>query len=515
MKRSRTPAGKSRREGLVLLGLWLLACCVALAGVWVVQRSSRIAELTEESERLHAAVSQRADQHDAHLTALSAVAVAGAKQRPDLFREVAAAIMRFYPRVAGIALVHLEGDAGGIALGVPEEAIRESVRAAVRRSTGAPVLVASVSDDPEYLIVKRSPNTDAAQYGLALVIDAEALIAGESKYWNGEDVARALAMPDGTPLLAEGPAVAQPQVEMRLSSRTQPLKLRTAVSLHPADLLPPGRVVIALIAVTVAAVLIRFGLHQRARIRTAERQAELRGQEARLSHASRVNALGEMASGMAHELTQPLTAILAQTQAARRLAAQGETGRLAGILNDTIAQTKRASAILDRLRTWTQPHARQAEVVDFRVCATVAKTLLGQQADEIGATLTIRDMGRALPVLADRIELEQVMFNLIRNAFDAVEGVETVRAVTVTLSTEGGMVLADVQDTGPGVREDVRDRLFVPFVTTREAGTGLGLALSQRLVERAGGDLVLIETAAGARFRVSLPLAQECREAAE
>ncbi|MEV8469046.1 ATP-binding protein, partial [Fluviibacterium sp. DFM31] len=116
---------------------------------------------------------------------------------------------------------------------------------------------------------------------------------------------------------------------------------------------------------------------------------------------------------------------------------------------------------------------------------------------------------------ADRIELEQVIFNLIRNALDAVEEAARPRVVTVTLSQVGAEARLEVQDTGPGVQAEIRDRLFAPFVTTREAGTGLGLALSQRLVERAGGDLALIDSAQGARFRLSLPLVRESREAAQ
>ena len=88
----------------------------------------------------------------------------------------------------------------------------------------------------------------------------------------------------------------------------------------------------------------------------AENRAKLSAQETRLAHASRVNAMGEMASGMAHELAQPLTAILSQAQAGRRLARRGDTDRLADVLDDTVSQAQRASDILDRLRRWSKPN---------------------------------------------------------------------------------------------------------------------------------------------------------------
>ena len=145
----------------------------------------------------------------------------------------------------------------------------------------------------------------------------------------------------------------------------------------------------------------------------------------------------------------------------------------------------------------------------------MAETLLAGQAEELGARLILTLPPRPLTVEGDRVELEQVLFNLMRNALDAVAESAGAREVAVEASLDEEMAVIDVSDTGPGIRPDVRDRLFTPFVTTRESGTGLGLALSHRLVERAGGDLTLVELREGARFRISLPLARTAREAAE
>ncbi|SIT00489.1 His Kinase A (phospho-acceptor) domain-containing protein [Roseivivax lentus] len=498
---------------------WLLACGLAVAAIGFGEREARIAMLTAESARLHALASQRAGQHDAHLTALSAIAVAGvgggATPPPDAFLDVAGAIMTFYPRITGIALVPLDGRKDVRALGDWADGLDDLVRDASRRSTGAPVLISHPAPRPAYIMVKRSPNSEAARYGLALVIDAAALLDADTAYWTDSGTARHLALPDGTPLLTEGGRAATPQFARALSSSTQPLRLETSVRFGPADLLPPGRVAAALIVITLLAVALRAAIRQRAHMRAAERRAELSGLETRLAHASRVNALGEMASGMAHELTQPLTAILAQAQAARHLARRGDTDRLAVALDDVVDQTRRASGILERLRTWTRPQQRRPEEVDLRDCVRVAQTLLADQAAAVGARLTQRLPATGVAVLADRVELEQVLFNLIKNALDAVAGVAGPREVTISLTIQASMAQLDVGDTGHGIPEDIRHRLFTPFLTTREDGTGLGLVLSQRLIERAGGDLVAVDVARGALFRITLPLAGAARMAAQ
>ncbi|WP_171053954.1 sensor histidine kinase [Arenibacterium halophilum] len=494
---------------------WAFVCAMALGILASFEHNSRMGELKKESERLHLVASQRVNQHDAHLTALSAIAVAGGEQLPDLFREVSGAIMRFYPRIIGIALIPLDSEDVMMEIGVQGAELREQVRTAGVRLTGSPVLVRHPSNDAAYLIVKRSPNSESARYGLALAIDASALLHGDSDYWMRAKTIRWLALPDGTPLVVDRWRLRPPQFTRALSSSTQPLELKTAIRVTAFDLLPPGRVALVLATISLAAILLRASGRQRAKVRIAEARAELSGLETRLSHASRVNALGEMASGMAHELTQPLTAILAQTQAARHLAARGDFDRVTGVLEDVIGQTRRASAILERLRTWTRPQARNAELIDVRECIWVAETLLAGQAKELGARVSLRMPPTPLVIQGVRVELEQVLFNLIRNALDAVAEKVGSRAVMVEALLAGQTAVIDVSDNGPGVEPSVRDQLFTPFVTTRENGTGLGLALSHRLVERAGGDLTILDASEGACFRVSLPLASISRETSE
>ncbi|MCF3974842.1 hypothetical protein [Paracoccus salsus] len=236
---------------------WVFVSILALGLLASFERSARLADLTAESERLHAVASQRVDQHDAHLTALSAIAVAGVEQRPDLFREVAGAIMRFYPRIIGILLVPLDGEGRVLEVGVREADLREFIRAAAGRSTGAPVLVRYPSDRPAYLIVKRSPNSETARYGLALVIDAAALLDGDSAYWTRAKATRWLALPDGTPLVGVTGDARAPQFTRALSSGTQPLELRTAIRMTVSDIFPPGRVALVLAVIAMGAMALR------------------------------------------------------------------------------------------------------------------------------------------------------------------------------------------------------------------------------------------------------------------
>lgn len=165
---------------------------VVLAGA-LTQRQALLAELQSEATILHRQASQRADQHDAHLTSLSALAVAGAEERPDLFLDVAATIQRFYPRIEAIDLVPLDGE--GIALSTRPTgtgALAGAIRAAARQSTGQPVLLPLPAPEGRYLIVKRSPNSDAARHGLAMQIDMHALLLSDSPFWKRPSVSQAI-----------------------------------------------------------------------------------------------------------------------------------------------------------------------------------------------------------------------------------------------------------------------------------------------------------------------------------
>ena len=498
---------------LIAIGCLLL---LAAAGILaIVEHRALVSELEQESTLLHRLASQRADQHDAHLTALSAVAVAEEGERQDLFLDVAATISRFYPRIDEVQLVPLGLQDEMVGTKPLDPALPTIIRSAVETSDGSIALLPHPGKPHHYVMVKRSPNSDAARYGLMLGIDVEKLLDEAGPFWSRAGVALAVSLPDGRPLLRRGEIAETFRFFRILGSESQPLRLETGMKIGFADLFPPVITALVLAAVALAYLATLSTLRQRRRTRRAMEQARLSALDSRLAHASRVNALGEMASGLAHELTQPLTAILAQAQAGRRLLGRSDTAALAPVLDDTVTQARRASAILERFRNWSRPHKAPTSAFDLRDALRNVEALLAPQAASHGVRLEFEVPEQPVPVVADPVEMEQVAFNLVRNAIDATASQAGLALVAVTLRQVGSGVVLDISDNGPGVSGELRPRLFTPFTTTRTNGTGLGLALSQRLVERAGGEIALVDADAGATFRVILPGRQEIAEAAQ
>ncbi len=504
------PNHKRRWQSLLW---WLVLTISSLVALAVVQLSLQLDELDRESNELHRLASQRVGQHDAHLTALSAIAIASAGLRPDLFLDVAATISRFYPRIDEVQLVPLDPTSevvGSMSL-TPEASA--AIRAAAGRSARSPVLLPHPSRAQHYMIIKRSPNSDNAIYALMLSIDAVQLVSSDAVFWSRDNVSTRLSLP-GYGLLFEPTSMNVRQFAKPLESASQPLQLETGIRIGFGDLLPPLQVLIVVLAVSLAYFVALTTLRQRARVRAAERDADMQRMEAQLTHASRVNSMGELASGMAHELTQPLTAILAEAQAGRRLLVRGDTGILDAALEDIGAQAKRASAILERLRNWSRPQRAPIAAIDLRDALHNVRTLLLPEAERRGVSLRFDVPEHAIVVLADQVEMEQVLHNIIRNAFEALEE-QSEGEVNVLAKVIADDIVFEITDNGPGVDKGLRPQLFTPFMTTREHGTGLGLALSQRLVERAGGDISYVGSNSGAKFRIVLPLAEPIPGAAQ
>lgn len=476
---------------------------LTLSGMALFERQSLVRELTVKSATLHRLASQRADQHDAHLTSLSAIFVAGGGERQDLLLDVAATITRFYPRITSVNVVPYDPSQPVIET-QPSQSVqpRERIIEMARRSTGA-LEIGQVTELPDhYLLVKRTPNSDAAQHGLALIIDARALIATEDPFWDAPSASLRLSTPDGQTALVGQVSPAETGFSKPLGSVSQPLVFETSLAIGLSDLLPVGKAVSVIALVTTLFLLSAFGFKQRARTKDAENSAKLSAQETRLAHASRVNAMGEMASGMAHELAQPLTAILSQAQAGKHLARRGDVARLGTVLDDTVSQAQRAANILDRLRRWSKPNRAPSEACSVHEAAQSVQNLLALEAKTYGDAIILSLHDSPLFIDADPVELEQVVFNLVRNALDASDAAQ----VMIRTHVVGHSVILDVSDTGPGVPEHLKPRIFEPFVTGKPDGTGLGLALCQSLVDEMGGDIALLDNTKQTTFRLSLPL---------
>ncbi len=249
-------------------------------------------------------------------------------------------------------------------------------------------------------------------------------------------------------------------------------------------------------------------MHHLRRQRVGRQRAE---ELLRLGQVNRLNTLGELAAGMAHELNQPLTAVLANTQAASRLLDE-DTPELATAreaMKQAVAQARRASGVITRLRRMLeQPdQAGQTQSVDFADAVRRALYLLEPECRSRGVTPALH-ADQNVKVAADPVALEQIVHNLLMNALQALDqtpGGE--RALTLTIEQAGSMGTLTVADTGPGLSPEALSRMFEPFFSQREGGLGLGLSLSESLASRMGGGLSAANgQPRGAVLRLTLPL---------
>lgn len=445
----------------VLFGILAVLAATAGVGLW------NLANIYESFDAtaldIHNRASSLVEQHVGLSTALGGVA---RSDDADAFRAAVAAIEAAYPRVVSIQL---------------------SSQTTAELTAG---------DAGQY-----SFSTAAGGRAIDLTINANDLLPNGL----GAIVAN-LALPDGTLLV--GPPIADPEFVGGLKSVTQPLVLSATVIPTLGAILPIWPCVAA-----AALALLVYGLsviawRQWQNARRAERRA-LDGENlARLEHASRINGLGEMASGIAHELTQPLTAILSQAQAGRRLLARGDVAVLEPVLDDTIMQTKRASAILAKLRQWVKIEGDASTDVSVADAVDSVERLV---RGDLAARRCLLEQIHADPLLtvrADAVQLEQVIFNLVRNGMDAIG--DAPGKITVSTRRDGEAAVIEIVDTGPGLDEHVKAHLFEPFMTSKPTGMGLGLALCQRLVERMGGSVGLVESE-NTTFRIVLPVSRSSR----
>lgn len=375
---------------------------------------------------------------------------------------------------------------------------------------------------------------------LALRIDAGRLAAQAS--WplraRGPFEVRLLSAGHG-PLMGSGAAsVERPfgltegfVFEEVIDSTSQPLTLQIRHATGPAAW--PWWLLAAWLAGSALLVATLLSLH---RVRLIRRQAR---EAARFARVARLDSLGELAAGIAHELNQPLAAVLSSTQAALRVLPPLVTpGQAATIDADdavlahealqlAVSQARRASGVLNRMRRLVEPGRsdRASGPIDLERLATAVLALMA--ADLRQAQVRTRLSGRAPTAWADPVAVEQILHNLISNAWQAMTRPEAalaaqaatagmgrsgyrrlaVRQIDIVLSGTDARAMIAVRDHGPGLIPEVRARLFEPFFTTRRDGLGLGLALCESLARGQGGELTatMIEPGQGAEFVLALP----------
>lgn len=247
---------------------------------------------------------------------------------------------------------------------------------------------------------------------------------------------------------------------------------------------------------------------------SARRETERRLHELQkeLIHVTRLSAMGEMASALAHELNQPLTAVVNYAQGARRLLGKDDDTakpRVDGLLEKMVVQATRAGEIIHQLRQFLAKGETERVLTDIEplVRDACALALIGTESQGISAAIDIDD--DLSPALLDRVQIHQVVTNLIRNAVDALEEVE-VRRLRVQVRQEPTAIAVTVEDSGRGISPLIEPRLFQPFMTTKSGGMGIGLSICRTIVESHGGHIWADASAmGGAAFHVTVPLSRE------
>jgi two-component system sensor kinase FixL len=227
-----------------------------------------------------------------------------------------------------------------------------------------------------------------------------------------------------------------------------------------------------------------------------------------LSHLTTIASVGEIAATVAHELNQPLTAILTNAQALRRMVANGAPSRddVLEVLDDIIGQDKRAGEVLNRMRRVLKKDRFDLVPVDVNALVADVTRLMAHDSGRHQIPIQVQLAPNLPPIRGDRVQLQQVLLNLIQNAVHATgDHRRSGRVVVSTTLTESGVRIA-VSDSGPGIAGEV-NQVFQPFYSTKKEGLGMGLSISRTIVELHGGEIEARNLpTGGAEFSVTFPV---------
>lgn len=471
------------------LALWL---ALALAGCVLIARAElvRLREAFETDARIaHRLLSQRVVQHDAILATLALLQPSAGADAPEQ------RLPALYPQI--LSVQRRDGGASWAdpALAAAEERSRAAGRAALAD--------ADLRSGQYRLVLAARPASFAVRIDLRQVVPWNEWPMSPQR----SPVAVALEHAGQSfPLQAGRPGGPWSfGFSKHLAADSQPFDVVARRDVGWAEL--PWR----WMAAWAAAMALAVAGWQWLRRQRAERQ---RAEELlRLGQVARLNTLGELAAGMAHELNQPLAALLANTQAARRLLAEEppelETAR--GAMLHAEEQARRAADVLGRLRRGVERPAEAAALqpVVLQDAVRNAFYLLEPEFARRQVDPRLEAQEAALAVRAEPVALEQIIHNLLTNALQALDQVPPQeRSLSVRLESDRGEGALTVGDSGPGIAPEVLPRIFEPFFTTRANGLGLGLSLCESLAAGMGGRLaVQPRPPRGAAFTLRLPLA--------
>lgn len=294
-------------------------------------------------------------------------------------------------------------------------------------------------------------------------------------------------------------------IERRLLSDRQSTLDRQSVL---TAVIAGGLGLLALISASIAAFLLE---HQRALTRQQQADQRLQQLQAELLHVARLGAMGGMSTALAHELNQPLAAMTNYLQGSRRILQahpDPQARKVATALDKAAQQALRAGAVIQRLRDFVSRGETARTAVSLQSIIDDALALASVDARDRPVNVRI-DLDLAVDVvLVDQVQIQQVLLNLIRNAFEAMRE-QPVRRLSITsAAADDDMVELTISDSGPGIDPAVLARLFQPFSTTKTNGMGVGLSISQTIIQAHGSSIVVTSTPQdGTTFRFGLPLA--------
>lgn len=464
--------------------LWLVLFCPV--AIWIGWQNyagwyERFFQDTSIAQRM---LSQKTVQHEAVLATLAALS------HPPIPERLLPSLQPSMPQLLGLGYLD-----HGVWSGSTQPPLDLLKSVELAREAGRPVTVAV--DEARYWLIAPS--------SWALLLDARQLVSPA-------DFPPSLSMltldvgAGPLSLLARQSATGSPgwSIDLRkpLGAVSQPFSLHSWRTLTPADwpwaLWLGWAVISCFLALSSAA-------WQRSRA-VAKRQKE----EARLAAMARMNTLGEMAAGIAHELNQPLTAILAQVRAAERLLDdEEERPAVRQALLASAGQARRAADIIIRMRELVQPSTPSVRVaLDPDALAASLLFLREEELARHGIQLTWRNTTPGARPLGDRVTLEQIIHNLVQNAADVLIDTPGARKIVLSGGREGTEYEFNVSDNGPGIPGETLSRLFEPFYTTKPQGMGLGLALCETLAGAMDGRISAHNLdPLGACFTLRLPLA--------
>jgi signal transduction histidine kinase len=268
--------------------------------------------------------------------------------------------------------------------------------------------------------------------------------------------------------------------------------------------------IIALQTATIAAFVLERRYRRRIAAQRERDQLQLQQQGKELAHVGRVSLMGELAASLAHELSQPLTAIFANASAALLSLRQGNPEESRQALGQLLHDQNRAAEVVRHMRRFVRKEAA-AEYTVVNLADVVSDVVALVRSDAAAQRVeVVCDIDpRMQAVLGDRVELQQVLLNLLLNALDAMRDATSARTITIAARTRDGMSCVAVSDRGHGLAADGDQRVFEPFYTTKPEGLGMGLAICRAIVRAHGGNLWAVNNEeGGATFCFTVPVAK-------